>query len=75
MHPTSQQPTPCVPLSEHEPLLRDRWAQLDALRTGDGRPLPERLKAELRREIEVIAPTPFTCRSRCSDPSGKWSAR
>jgi transposase len=39
---------------DYEPLRRDRREQLDALRTGDGRPLPARLKAELRREIEVI---------------------
>ena len=39
---------------DYEPLHRDRREQLDELRTGDGRPLPARLKAELLREIEVI---------------------
>jgi transposase len=36
---------------DYDPLRRDRLARLDALETGDGRPLPERLKAEIRREI------------------------
>ena len=36
------------------PLGKDRRAGLEALRTGDGRPLPERLKAELRRELERL---------------------
>jgi len=31
-----------------------RGVRLDALRTGDGRPLPPRLKAELLREIDLI---------------------
>ena len=42
----------------YDPLKRDRLDRLDALRTGDGRPLPERLKAEIRRElarIDVVA--------------------
>lgn len=39
---------------DYEPLERDRRARLDELRTGDGRPLPPRLRAELHREIEVI---------------------
>jgi transposase len=39
---------------DYEPLHRDRREQLDELRTGDGRPLPARLKAALLREIEVI---------------------
>src|SRR3954447_7454402 len=37
-----------------EPLGKDRRAGLEALRTGDGRPLPVRLKAELRREVERL---------------------
>ena len=41
-------------ITDHEPLHRDRLTQLDVLRTGDGRHLPSRLKAELLREIEVI---------------------
>ena len=39
---------------DYDPLGKDRLARLDALKTGDGRPLPERLKAEIRREIERI---------------------
>ena len=41
-------------IAEYDPLRKDRLARLDALRTGDGRPLPERLKAAIRREIERI---------------------
>jgi transposase len=36
------------------PLHRDRQQLLDAARTGDRRPLPHQLKAEIRREIELI---------------------
>src|SRR5947208_2867687 len=39
---------------DFEPLGKDRRAGLEALRTGDGRPLPARLKAELRREVERL---------------------
>ena len=39
---------------DYDPLGRDRFAQLDALKTGDGRPLPQRLKAEIHRELERI---------------------
>ena len=39
---------------DYDPLRKDRLAGLDALETGDGRPLPERLKAEVRRELERI---------------------
>jgi transposase len=35
-------------------LHKDRRLRLDALKTGDGRPLPVRLKAEVLREIERI---------------------
>ena len=41
-------------ITDFQPLRKDRRERLDALRTGDGRPLPPRLKAELRREIEII---------------------
>ena len=41
-------------ITDFEPLHRDRRIRLDALRTGDGRPLPPRLKAELLREIDLI---------------------
>ena len=40
---------------DYDPLRKDRLARLDALETGDGRPLPERLKAEIRRELELVA--------------------
>ena len=41
-------------ITDYEPLHKDRRAHLAALKTGDGQPLPLRLKAELRREIELI---------------------
>ena len=41
-------------ITDYDPLRKDRLTRLDALETGDGRPLPERLKAEIRREIERI---------------------
>jgi transposase len=36
------------------PLHKDRWQLLDAACTGDGRPLPRQLKAEILREIKLI---------------------
>jgi transposase len=41
-------------VTEYDPLHRDRRARLDALTTGDGRPMPDRLRAEIRREIERL---------------------
>jgi transposase len=42
-------------IAGYEPILHgDRQAGLETLRTGDGRPLPVRLKAELRREVERL---------------------
>ena len=41
-------------ITDYEPLHKDRRARLAALHTGDGQPLPLRLKAELLREIELI---------------------
>ena len=41
-------------ITDYEPLHKDRRAQLAALKTGDGQPVPLRLKAELLREIELI---------------------
>ena len=38
----------------YRPLRRDRWARLAELRTGDGRVLPERLGAEIGRELERL---------------------
>jgi transposase len=39
---------------DYDPLHRDRLARLDTLKTGDGRPLPDRLKEEIRRELERL---------------------
>jgi transposase len=39
---------------DYEPLRRKARARLEQLRTGDGRPLPERLRAELIRELERL---------------------
>ena len=39
---------------DYDPLRKDRLARLDTPETGDRRPLPARLKAEIRREIERI---------------------
>jgi transposase len=40
--------------SGYEPLHRDRRARLDALQTGDGRRLPEHLKAQVCRELDRL---------------------
>ena len=40
-------------VSGYEPLRRDRRGRLDALQTGDGRPLPQHLKAQVCRELGV----------------------
>jgi len=39
-------------ISGYEPIRRDRRARLDELRTGDGRPLPQYLKAQISRELD-----------------------
>ena len=41
-------------VSGYEPLRRDRRERLDALQTGDGRPLPPHLKAQIRRELDRL---------------------
>jgi transposase len=71
-------------IADYDPLRKDRLARLDALRTGDGRPLPERLKAEIRREIErvdlVVSPMAMVERERdalvgmTSDPAPETAA-
>lgn len=38
----------------YEPLRRDRRQRLEALRTGDGRPLPRHLKAQIGRELDRL---------------------
>jgi transposase len=41
-------------ITGYEPLHKERQARLNALITGDGRPFPRALKAELLREIDRI---------------------
>jgi len=41
-------------ISDYEPLLRKRRERLEELRTGDGRLLPEHLKAQIGRELDRL---------------------
>jgi transposase len=41
-------------ISGYEPLHRDRRQRLDELMTGDGRPLPAHLKAQIGRELDRL---------------------
>ena len=41
-------------IRDYNPLRRDRVERLEALRTGDGHPLPPMLKAEIRRELDRV---------------------
>jgi len=41
-------------ISGYEPIVRARRARLDELRTGDGRPLPDYLKAQVIRELDRL---------------------
>ncbi len=41
-------------IRDYEPLHRNRRQQLDKLTTGDGRPLPPHLKAQIRRELDRL---------------------
>src|SRR5919107_4780943 len=41
-------------IRDYEPLRRDRRQRLDALTTGDGRPLPRHLKTQIRRELDRL---------------------
>jgi transposase len=41
-------------VSGYEPLRRNRRQQLDALRTGDGRPLPPHLNTQISRELDRL---------------------
>ena len=41
-------------ISDYEPLCRDRRGRLDTLQTGDGRPLPSHLKAQILRELDRL---------------------
>jgi transposase len=44
----------CQGITGYEPLRRDRREQLQELQTGDGRPLPGHLKAQVRRELDRL---------------------
>jgi transposase len=41
-------------ISDYEPLHRDRRPRLEELTTGDGRPLPGHLKAQIGRELDRL---------------------
>jgi transposase len=41
-------------ITNYQPLLRNRRPRLEELQTGDGRSLPEHLKAEVRRELDRL---------------------
>jgi transposase len=41
-------------ISDYEPLCRDRRGRLGTLQTGDGRPLPSHLKAQILRELDRL---------------------
>ena len=41
-------------VSGYEPLRRDRRQRLDKVQTGDGRPLPPHLKAQISRELDRL---------------------
>ena len=41
-------------ITEYEPVRRDRRQKLEALKTGDGRPLPICLKQRLSRELDRL---------------------
>jgi transposase len=44
----------CQGVSGYEPLGRHRRARLDELKTGDGRVLPDHLKAQITRELDRL---------------------
>jgi transposase len=41
-------------ISDYEPMHRRRRARLDELKTGDGRPLPPQLRAQVSRELDRL---------------------
>jgi transposase len=41
-------------VTDYEPSRRDRRQRLDKLETGDGRPLPPRLKSQISRELDRL---------------------
>ncbi|MFN3546603.1 MAG: IS110 family transposase [Mesorhizobium sp.] len=44
----------CQGISGFEPMRKNAREQLGELRTGDGRPVPERMKAEIGRELDRL---------------------
>jgi transposase len=44
----------CQGISDYEPLRRNRRQRLDELKTGDARPLPQHLKAQITRELDRL---------------------
>src|SRR5450631_1419913 len=44
----------CQGISDYEPLRRNRRQRLEELKTGDGRPLPPHLKAQISRELDRL---------------------
>ena len=44
----------CQGISDYEPLRRNRRQRLDELKTGDARPLPPHLKAQITRELDRL---------------------
>src|SRR4051812_44052118 len=59
-------------IGDYEPLHRNRRERLEALITGDGRPLPECLKAQISRELDrlELLRTGQGCRSRARCRAG-----
>ena len=45
----------CQGISDFEPMRANARQRLAELRTGDGRPIPERMKAEIGRELDRLA--------------------
>ena len=41
-------------IADYKPLARNRRKRLDELRTGDGRPLPQYVKAQISRELDRL---------------------
>src|SRR5271166_2062804 len=52
---------------DYNPLRRDRFQRLEALRTGEGRELPPLLKAEIRRELDRMVTTQLAAVERARD--------
>lgn len=46
----------CLPkgITDYNPLRRDRRRRLEELKTGDRRALSDRLKAQIRRELDRL---------------------